>query len=585
MNLPKISEIEKILKTKNKQENSLRCCILRNISIENIDIYLKYFSKIKKNNLDISYGNFDNIYQDTLANGIINKKEFDFIVVFLWLPTFSDILTNKIKSLSLSQINKEKKRLSEYCKATITNIRKYSNSPILWATYDSMENYDSHSIYSDNFYSFEKVVEELNFNLKKIVSKFNDVFLLNLNKCRLKSNNEDFYNKRFWYSFKSPFGIEGLKYLSSEINKFINNIFAPQSKCIVLDCDNVLWGGILGEVGYNKINLSNDNGDSEFLDFQKEILNLYKTGTILAINSKNNLEDVLEVFKKNKRMILKENHFASIKANWNDKASNLREIAKDLNIGLNSLVFVDDSEFEINLIKKELPEVKTLHLPIDSSENNRSRLISSGHFEKMKITNEDRKKGKMYVDEKKRKKLLEKTTDIKTYLKSLKMKMKVESCRYDNLDRVDQMIQKTNQFNLTTKRIKKNEVFKMIKNKKNYSVNILSLKDKFGDYGICGLSIISIKKKCAYFDIFLMSCRVIGRDVEKAFLIKIMKDVYSKNKVNLFYGIFVPTKKNSQVKNFYLNNGFKKVKNKKKTDLFNFDPKKINSLIVPSYLR
>ena len=585
MLLPKIYEIEEILRKKNKSIDKLSCCILRNISVENIELYLKYYLSLDNKNLAVDFGNYDNIYQDSLKNSLIHKKNYDFIIVFLWLPNFSDILSNKVKSSNLKIINKEIKRLNEYCMQTIKNIRQYSKAPILWSTYDNLDNYNSSSIHTHNLQTTENIIDKLNSNLKKIISKSQEVFLLDLNKSKSKSNKYLFYDKRYWYSFRSPFGTEGLKYLSYEISNFIRAVFLPKYKCLVLDCDNVLWGGILGETGYDKINLINDNGDSEFIDFQKEVLNLYNTGTILAINSKNNLEDVMEVFKKNKNMILKENHFASIKANWNDKASNLREIAKELNIGLNSLVFADDSDFEINLIKKEIPEVKTLHLPIEGSEYNKDKLIACGYFDKMKITKEDKQKGKMYVDEKKRKVLLEKITDIKTYLETLKMKMNIQICKDENLDRVEQMIQKTNQFNLTTKRIKRNEILKIIKDKKKYFTYILSLKDKFGDYGTCGLSIVSKKHKSVYFDIFLMSCRVIGRGVEKAFLIKIMNEINAKNNINTFYGKFIQTAKNSQVKDFYLNNGFDISRKDINSIVFSFSSKNIKSLKIPKYLK
>ena len=226
-----------------------------------------------------------------------------------------------------------------------------------------------------------------------------------------------------------------------------------------------------------------------------------------------------------------------------------------------------------------------MHLPTYESEYNKDKLIACGFFDKMKITTEDKQKGKMYVDEKKRKDLLEKVTDIKTYLKSLKMKMKIQICKDENLDRVEQMIQKTNQFNLTTIRKNRNEISKIIKDKKNYSIHILSLTDKFGDYGICGLSIISKKLKNAHFDIFLMSCRVIGRDVEKAFLIKIMLEVNAKNNIDIFYGKFSQTEKNSQVKAFYLDNGFEISKKDKDSTVFSFQSKNVKSLKIPEYLK
>ena len=168
-----------------------------------------------------------------------------------------------------------------------------------------------------------------------------------------------------------------------------------------------MWGGIVGENGVNGIKISN-NGDSEFTDFQKEVINLQKSGIILAICSKNNIQDVFEVFEKRKDMILKKNDFTVIKANWKNKADNILEISKELNIGLDSIVFVDDSKFEIGLIKKFLPEVKTIHLPIETSEQNKSVLINSCYFKTINLTKEDKQRSSMYKAELKRKNLKKK---------------------------------------------------------------------------------------------------------------------------------------------------------------------------------
>jgi len=358
-------------------------------------------------------------------------------------------------------------------------------------------------------FGYENILARINGDLKKIISNFTNFYFFDLSKFEKNIGTKNFYDERLWYSVKSPFSFDGFEEISKGLSEIFFSINNKRSKCLVLDCDNVLWGGIVGENGVNNIKISNSNGDSEYSDFQKEVLNLYKSGVILAICSKNNFEDVEEVFKKRDDMLLKLSDFTIIKANWNNKADNIIQISKELNIGLDSMVFVDDSEFEINLVNKFLPEVKTIHLEKERSEQNRFKLASSKYFLTSSLTNEDRLRNKMYKEEVKRIELKKKIFSIDEYLKSLDLQAIIRTPNDKDLKRVEQMTQRTNQFNLTTKRYDSQGIKQLYDNKKNY-ILILEAKDKFGPYGTCGLIILNIKNNNAIIDVFLMSCRVIA---------------------------------------------------------------------------
>lgn len=543
----------------------INCLFLRNCTIEPLeDSLIEY---LKKFNIDIKpfFSDYDNIVQASLDENFIKKEKIDVIVVLLWVPNFSDILANQLQSSTGKKVNEEIKRHKEFLQIVSNNLKKIK-LPVIW-TSSILPNDSVYGFFDYKFkLSYENIQNILNEDIKKIIMDKDNFYFFDLSKSENKIGTKNFYDERLWYSIKSPFSYEGFREIAKNLGEIFNGIYSKRAKCLVLDCDNVLWGGIVGENGLANIKIRNPNGDSEYLDFQKEVLNLYNSGIILSICSKNNLKDVEEVFKKRKDMLLKLDYFTVVKANWNNKADNIIEISKELNIGLDSMVFVDDSKFEINLIKKFIPEVKTIHLDINESEKNRQKLLDSKFFTTSSLTNEDKLRNKMYKAEIKRTKLKEKIVNINDYLKSLDLQIIVRNPYKDDLKRVEQMTQRTNQFNLTTKRLNEFDVQSLNKSK-NHFIYLLEARDKFGYYGICGLSVISHQNNLASIEIFLMSCRVIGRGIENLFLSEILKKVtLIKKKIVKFKAKYLPTKKNNQVENFYEDNGFsiKSVKNNKK---------------------
>ena len=551
--------------------------------MEPIEDSIIKWSKSFNINLKPFFSDYDNIVQSSLDQKFIKKKNINIIVVFLWLPNFSDILANKLPSSNEKKINEEIKRYKEFVQIVSNNLKKLK-VPIVWVS-STLPNQSIYGLFDYKFkFGYENILARINGDLKKIISNFTNFYFFDLSKFEKNIGTKNFYDERLWYSVKSPFSFDGFEEISKGLSEIFFSINNKRSKCLILDCDNVLWGGIVGENGVNNIKISNSNGDSEYSDFQKEVLNLYKSGVILAICSKNNFEDVEEVFKKRDDMLLKLSDFTIIKANWNNKADNIIQISKELNIGLDSMVFVDDSEFEINLVNKFLPEVKTIHLEKERSEQNRFKLASSKYFLTSSLTNEDRLRNKMYKEEVKRTELKKKIFSIDEYLKSLDLQAIVRTPNDKDLKRVEQMTQRTNQFNLTTKRYDSQGIKQLYDNKKNY-ILILEAKDKFGPYGTCGLIILNIKNNNAFIDVFLMSCRVIGRGIENLFLLESLKQISKKEKlIKNFIGEFIPTKKNEQVKNFYQDNGFIKQSSKNNSKKYSIKVKELKKIKKKNYI-
>lgn len=287
-------------------------------------------------------------------------------------------------------------------------------------------------------------------------------------------------------------------------------------KCIVLDLDNTLWGGIVGEDGIDGLALSLKSPGNSYIAFQQGLLDLYNRGIILAINSRNNPDDALKVIREHPNMILKEKHFAAARINWEDKTRNIRELAQELNIDLESMVFLDDDPTNRAMMQALVPEVATPELPTDASEYLRF-LNTLPYFPSEAITDEDKMRGNLYVTERLRREE-EKTFENKEdFLKSLSLQLDFAEDDRTALPRLSQMTGKTNQFNIDKKEMSEDDLRALMDNP-NHRVFHAKLSDKFGDYGIVLLGVAQLQGDTWHIPSLLMSCRAFGRGIEHAFL-------------------------------------------------------------------
>lgn len=320
-----------------------------------------------------------------------------------------------------------------------------------------------------------------------------------------------------------------------------------RKKCLVLDLDNTLWGGVLGEDGISGIQVDGDYPGKAYHLWQEGLKELKNDGVILAICSKNNLSDVEELIKV-REMPLKLEDFACVRINWNDKASNLRAIAEDLNIGLDSFVFVDDNPTERELIRQQLPMVAVPEWPTQPYElpTFYQQLVRE-YFAVYTLTEEDKKKTEQYRQNASRAQAQAQFTNMEDFLRSLEMELTLREATDVTIPRIAQMTQKTNQFNLTTKRYTEDDIRGLLAD--GARIWTLAVRDKFGDNGITGLMIVS---KDGELDTLLMSCRVLGKGIEEAFV----KTVMGQMNTPLMRAKYIPTEKNSQVAEFYDGIGF-----------------------------
>jgi FkbH-like protein len=324
-------------------------------------------------------------------------------------------------------------------------------------------------------------------------------------------------------------------------------------KCLVLDLDGTLWGGVLGEEGMEGVALSDTYPGNCFKEFQRALLQLTHRGILLAINSKNHAEDALAMIRAHPNMVLREEHFSALRINWHDKAENLRDIARELNLGLDALVFMDDSAVECAWVRQACPEVLVVHLP-EQPHVYRTILEGLPCFEQLAVTAEDRARRAMYREQGPRRQLATQAGTLDDFYAGLQMQGRLTRNERATIQRVAQMTQKTNQFNLTTRRYTEAEIARFMDEGFVYA---LQVQDRFGDNGIVAAAVVVPVEGGARWaiDSFLMSCRVIMRTIEDALLAQIAEDARSAGIASLI-GIYRPTPKNDLVKAFYRERGF-----------------------------
>ena len=332
------------------------------------------------------------------------------------------------------------------------------------------------------------------------------------------------------------------------------------AKCLVLDLDNTLWGGVIGDDGIDGIVLGSGSPRGEgFLYFQEYVLALARRGIIIAVVSKNDHANAIAPFESHPDMLVRKSDIACFIANWDDKATNIRRVADELNIGLDSLVFIDDNPFERQLVRRELSMVEVPEVP-ESPADIPFLLADAGYFEGISVTTEDYARTESYLANKKRLALQEGATDLQGYLKSLEMQLVWSYFDTRNLPRITQLINKTNQFNLTTTRYTEEEVRQFIESKDTLGLHF-RLIDKFGDSGIIGIIISRASGDSLLVESWLMSCRVLGREVERAMFDVLCRCAISTGHKTL-RGLYTPTQKNGMVKEHYDRMGFSLVQDR-----------------------
>jgi len=416
-----------------------------------------------------------------------------------------------------------------------------------------------------------EAIRQVNRELGCLARDRRGVYVLDYDHLVARHGRLAWHDERKWLTMRMPIAAEHLIHLAREWMRFLHPLTGKIAKVLAVDLDNTLWGGIIGEDGLSGIKLGLEYPGAAYRGLQQAMLDLYHRGVLLAIASKNNPDDALEALREHPGMLLKPEHFAALRVNWNDKAQSLREIAAELNLGIDAVAFLDDNPVECRRVRDALPEVSVIELPPDPMEYARV-LRECPLFERLALSEEDRKRGEYYAAERQRTELEQSMTTREDFFRSLAQQAEIAPVTEATLARVAQLTQKTNQFNLTTRRYSEQQIAAMTP-EDGWRVLSIRVSDCFSDNGLVGVAITRDQGDVCEIDTFLLSCRVIGRTVETALLAFLAGRARSRGMRRL-EGWFLPTKKNAPAREFYQQHGFQPVRQQEQGTLWALDLEK-----------
>ncbi len=537
-------------------DKKLKVAILSSSTVNGLDETLR----VKCSELEIAYNSYIadyNQYNQEVINSKSKLYDFSPDITFLIID-LRNFLGQYFHSAHHMSIDKRKSIVKEKIlelENLIKNYNSNSNSKLIISNFN-IPSYSPNGILENKSeFGFYEMIEEINNSLRNISKTNNSVYVFDFNQFVSKYGEQNIFDYRQFHLGDIQISLNFIPLLANDLMSFIKPITSCNRKCIVLDLDNTLWGGVVGEDGFDGIELGHTPNGKAFVEFQKELLALWNQGVILAINSKNNAEDAMKVISEHPDMILREKNFASVQINWDDKANNMKKIAGEINIGLDSMVFFDDDKLNQERIRQEFPEILTVELSNEPSQFV-LQLQNLNDFNVLHITSEDKKRGEMYFQQRERKNLEKTISNLDDFLKELNIRVKIKHSNEFLIPRISQLTMKTNQFNLTTRRYQEEEIRSM-SNDQKFSVGCAQVLDKFGDNGITGVYIIKKSDKFWLIDTFLLSCRILGRGVENAILSQILMDA-KKNAIEEIRAEFIPSQKNKPSENFLSDYGFEK---------------------------
>ena len=419
--------------------------------------------------------------------------------------------------------------------------------------------------------SFVYQLRKINCELMDLAKKLKNLYVIDLNLLQSTYGRDFITSNRIYINTDLFPSIDFLPVFAKTTLDVILAIHGKFKKCLILDLDNTVWGGIIGDDGIENIQIGDLGIGKAFSELQLWVKQLKQRGVIIAVCSKNDEKTAKEPFEKHPDMVLRLSDIAVFFANWNNKVDNIRNIQSILNIGFDSMVFLDDNPFERNMVRTHIKEITVPELPEDPAEY-LDFIRRQNLFETASFTNEDDQRTLQYQQEAERVNAQHHFTDEREFLKSLNMVSRVEPFNTFNTPRVAQLTQRSNQFNLRTIRYTEEDIQRIAKDP-DYLNLAFSLEDKYGDYGL--ISLIIMRKQSVsslIIDTWIMSCRVLKRNMEEFVLNNIVSNA-SERGFSSIAGEYIPTQKNNMVKDHYKNLGFRSEGNLWIMDLENYQPK------------
>ncbi|MBT4764549.1 HAD-IIIC family phosphatase [bacterium] len=494
---------------------------------------------------------FDQVMQTALGEiDEFNGVKMDAILVAI---DYKGLPVYKNKATRFGESSKDVHESLGYLNLIRTQLKQRYNAPCILQTcaHEVESFFGSFDIQVNN--TSRQFISEFNLSLVMDIAGTDD-FLLDVSAISETVGLSNWHDPAINHIAKLPFSPKITPLYADNICRIIAAMKGKSRRALVLDLDNTLWGGVIGDDGVDGIKIGNGDALGEaYLSVQNSILKLHERGIVLAVCSKNTDSIARTPFKEHSSMLVKEQHIASFQANWDDKASNIRSIANELNLGLDSIVFMDDNPMERDLVRKYLPQVAVPELPEDPSYFSRT-LLAAGYFEAVHFSDEDKIRVEGYKANAKRTALRNTMVDLDSYLHSLEMKAEIQSFNEKRIKRIVQLISKTNQFNLTTHRYNEKQILNFLNNDSYYAIQV-KLSDTFGDNGVVSIIICDKNSSEWVIDTWVMSCRVLGRRLEEFIFYEIVRSAKTAG-VKRIVGIYIPTERNKITQDLYLKLGF-----------------------------
>lgn len=463
-----------------------------------------------------------------------------------------DIYT-AFNSFSTGEADKQLTDWFENLAAALRTFRSHSRATILIQNYDQPAESAQGIADLQADASQRQCIATANDQLNQLAASLENVFVMDYDALVARHGRLNWADPRTALFARIPVAPKNYWALTGFYIRHLRPLYGLTKKVIVLDADHTLWGGVVGDVGLHGIALGHDFPGNAFVEFQKRLLDLYCRGVVLAIASKNEAGSVEEVLDKHPEMILRREHFAALRVNWDPKPQNVQQIAETLNLGLDSFVFIDDSPMECEMMRAALPQITTIQLPADPAQY--PRIIESlDLFDQWSISSEDRQRGAMYKAEADRRDLQTHVVDMPSFYRQLQMKLRLFVNYEPHVARISQMTNRTNQFNMNTIRCSEDDIRRFLR-EPNVDIITLALEDRFGDNGTVGLAIVQHEGETSNIHMLLMSCRILGRTVEQTFIDWIAQRARAKGAKKLTADL-VSTAKNKPFSGFYENCGF-----------------------------
>ena len=531
-----------------------RVAVLRSFTVEPMMPFLEAEAALAGCRLVTWVGAFNAYAQEILApDSPLFAHRPDTIVLAIQTRDVAPDLWDRFGELSPDAVQDEIDRAATQLIGLLQALRKATSANILCHGLERPLDPSEGFLDLNRPVSQADAVDAVNRRLRSWCSAEAGVYVLDYDGLIGRHGRERWFDEKKFASTKLPLSLGAVGWLAAAWWRHIAVFALPPAKVLALDIDNTLWGGVIGEDGAQGIQIGSEAPGLFYRAFQQAVLDIARRGVLIVLASKNNETDALEVVETHPEMLIRRRHLAGWRINWEPKPANLASLAQELNLGLDSFVFVDDNPAECEAVRQALPEVDVIELPRDPSAYARV-LRQIPRLERLSVSNEDAERTRYYVDDRRRRELQTTAVSLEGFLESLEIEIAVEPISGATLARAAQLTQKTNQLNMTTRRYTEAELDRRLQ-ERAWSGYVLRARDRFGDNGIVGLAIVQDGGEVCEIDSFLLSCRIIGRGIETAFLDRLAQEARRRGARRL-EGRFLPTPKNPPAKRIYELAGF-----------------------------